>query len=138
MKRIKDKVWYVSMIADEIIKKVNKVDDKWKYVPFVFFVFITIMSVWLSDDAFHAFVMAKNLIMGRGFVYNIGTRVNATTAPLYTLILAIGYYVIRDIWLVTYISNVVFSGIAVFILIKYFCKSFFQFSLYLNISRKSC
>jgi len=40
------------------------------------------------DDAYITFRYARNLVEGRGFVYNPGERMLGTTTPLYTLLLA--------------------------------------------------
>ncbi|HEC35190.1 MAG TPA: hypothetical protein ENI39_01490 [Anaerolineae bacterium] len=40
------------------------------------------------DDAYITFRYARNLVEGRGFVYNLGERVLGTTTPLYTLLLS--------------------------------------------------
>ena len=40
-----------------------------------------VMVAWQCDDAFHAYVMAKHLVEGNGFVYHIGERASAATAP---------------------------------------------------------
>jgi hypothetical protein len=40
------------------------------------------------DDAFITFRYARNLLAGEGFVYNPGQRVQGTTTPLYTLLMA--------------------------------------------------
>jgi arabinofuranosyltransferase len=40
------------------------------------------------DDAFITFRYARNLLEGHGFVYNPGERVQGTTTPLYTLLMA--------------------------------------------------
>jgi len=53
----------------------------------LFIVFAVILAyAWMCDDAYHAHRMSWNLIHGNGFVYNVGERVSATTAPLWTLI----------------------------------------------------
>lgn len=56
-----------------------------------------ITGVWakaiILDDAMITFRVAENLAYGRGFVYNIGERVQVTTTPLYAMILAIGTWV---------------------------------------------
>jgi hypothetical protein len=44
----------------------------------------------ILDDAMITFRVAENLAYGRGFVYNVGERVQVTTTPLYAIILAIG------------------------------------------------
>lgn len=40
------------------------------------------------DDAFITFRYARNLLSGHGFVYNPGERVQGTTTPLYTVLMA--------------------------------------------------
>jgi hypothetical protein len=40
------------------------------------------------DDAFITFRYARNIVNGLGFVYNEGQRVQGTTTPLYTLLIA--------------------------------------------------
>ncbi|MEA3375248.1 MAG: glycosyltransferase family 39 protein, partial [Chloroflexota bacterium] len=42
----------------------------------------------IVDDAYITFRYARNLVQGRGFVYNPGEPVLGTTTPLYTLLLA--------------------------------------------------
>ena len=44
----------------------------------------------IKDDAMITFRVAENLAYGRGFVYNLGERVQVTTTPLYAIILALG------------------------------------------------
>ncbi len=50
-------------------------------------------SVIVMDDAMITFRVAENLAFGRGFVYNIGERVQVTTTPLYTMLLAPGVWI---------------------------------------------
>ncbi len=45
-------------------------------------------SVIIFDDALITFRVAENLARGQGFVYNLGERVQVTTTPLYTMLLA--------------------------------------------------
>ena len=40
------------------------------------------------DDAYITFRYARNILAGKGFVYNTGERVLGTTTPLYTLLMA--------------------------------------------------
>jgi hypothetical protein len=48
-----------------------------------------------QDDSYIFFAYAKNIANGRGYVFNVGEQVNATTSPLYTLLLAGGYALFR-------------------------------------------
>ncbi len=47
----------------------------------------------ILDDAMITFRVAENLAYGRGFVYNVGERVQVTTTPLYAIILAGGTWI---------------------------------------------
>ena len=53
-------------------------------------------SAIILDDALITFRVAENLAFGRGFVYNVGERVQVTTTPLYTMVLAIGVWIFGD------------------------------------------
>ena len=55
---------------------------KYRILTTVIFVAVITALAWQSDDAYHAYVMAKHLIEGNGFVYNIGERASASSCPL--------------------------------------------------------
>jgi len=50
-----------------------------------------------QDDSYIYYTYAKNIAEGNGYVYNLGEKVNATTSPLYTLLLAVLYFIAKDI-----------------------------------------
>ncbi len=50
--------------------------------------------VIILDDAMITFRVAENLAYGRGFVYNLGERVQVTTTPLYALVLVPGVWLL--------------------------------------------
>ncbi|MCR4924578.1 MAG: hypothetical protein K5931_11275, partial [Lachnospiraceae bacterium] len=87
-----------------------------------FLVLITLLA-WQSDDAYHAYVMARHLVEGNGFVYNIGERVSASSCPLFTLIVALGYFIIRNMFVVSLLICVSFSTIAYCIVVNSFCRT---------------
>lgn len=79
---------------------------------------------WLSDDAYHAFVMAKNLADGKGFVYNAGYRVNVSTCPFYTLLTTFFYFIMnRNMYLAGILQGFLFSLAAIYILLYKINKS---------------
>ncbi len=47
----------------------------------------------IADDAMITFRVSENLAYGRGFVYNVGERVQVTTTPLYAMLVAAGVWV---------------------------------------------
>ncbi|MFL5731657.1 MAG: hypothetical protein ACJ78Q_00530 [Chloroflexia bacterium] len=50
-----------------------------------------------GDDPYITYRYAYNLVAGNGFVFNAGERVQSTTAPLFTMLLALGGYAGFDI-----------------------------------------
>jgi arabinofuranosyltransferase len=74
------------------------------------------------DDSFIFYQYAKNIATGNGYVFNLGEKVNATTSPLYTLILAFLYFIVKPF----YNDSVVLLGnlisIISIVLILYYLK----------------
>lgn len=64
------------------------------------FVVLALRMGWVSDDAFIAFRAASNLVTGFGLTSNPGERVQAFTSPLFTLLVAAAFAIVRDIYLV--------------------------------------
>lgn len=110
---------FKSEFADFFAEKVNV----YKYLTLIIFILIITALAWQSDDAYHAYVMAKNLVDGNGFVYNIGERATASSCPLFTLVVALGYFVFRNMFLVSLLICVIFSAAAYGIIMKNFCKT---------------
>lgn len=62
----------------------------------LYFVLIGLIVAWIAvaywcnqcDDAYIFYSYAKNISDGNGYVFNLGEKINATTSPLYTLMLA--------------------------------------------------
>jgi hypothetical protein len=67
----------------------------------------------LDDSWIHA-QFARNLALGNGFSYNPGVPVSGSTAPLWTLLTAVGYLVSGDPVLSTKVIGVLFLGLIVF------------------------
>ena len=97
--------------------------NRYKFFALLIFIAVITLLAWQSDDSYHAYIMAKNLVDGNGFVYNVGQRATATTCPLFTLVVAAGYFVIRDMFFVSLLINIVFSAIAFKILAWDFCRT---------------
>lgn len=55
------------------------------------------LSSHAYDDPFITYRYARQLAQGHGFVYNPGERVLSTTTPLFTLILAAGWFIWPDL-----------------------------------------
>ena len=96
-----------------------------RWLLLVGFALITLIVSWNSDDAYHAYIMAENLVTGKGFVYNVGYRVTASTCPLYTLITAFQYLLMgkSHMFFAGIISGVIFSSAAVYVMLFKICKS---------------
>ena len=105
----------------DIIKMISK----YRVTEIVFFsvlLYKVISESWICDDAYHAFIMARNLVEGKGFVYNIGERVNASTCPFYTLIVALFYAISGNMYMSGTISCILLSAAAIGILLFCVCK----------------
>ncbi len=88
----------------------------------VFLALITLVA-WHSDDAFHIYVMARNLAEGHGLVYNLGERVNASTTPLFTLVVALLYRISGTMFASGLAAGLLFSGLAAYLLFFRVCRS---------------
>ncbi len=65
----------------------------------------------LLDDAMITFRVAENLAYGRGFVYNLGERVQVTTTPLYTLVLVPGVWLAGSAPRAALVLNIALAGL---------------------------
>lgn len=98
--------------------------------PEVFLTFllseILFVTSWTADDAYHGFVMSRNLANGYGFVYNIGERVTASTCPLFSLILAGIFFITKHMSLSATFMCVFFSCAAFYILLVKFTDTLWK------------
>jgi len=77
-----------------IIKKIKLTSHTW----FLFFLLLSLFPFWvalntpaltLSDDSLITLTFAKNIALGRGFVYNHPPSVLGTTTPLFAVLLGV-------------------------------------------------
>jgi arabinofuranosyltransferase len=88
--------------------KIDKFDILiWVILGLVAIIFFVLHGKLAQDDAYITFRYARNLAIGKGFVYNDGEWVFGTTTPFYTLLLALVAYLIKtaDILSVSTIIN---------------------------------
>ncbi|MBQ6129926.1 MAG: hypothetical protein IJI51_09715 [Lachnospiraceae bacterium] len=125
----------MNRIRDYFAEELNR----YRFIALLVFIAVITLLAWQSDDSYHAYIMAKNLVDGNGFVYNIGQRATASTCPLFTLVVAAGYFVIRDMFFVSLLINIIFSTAAFYILVNRFCTTRYQilFGLLVLIGSKS-
>lgn len=97
--------------------------NRYRFFTLLAFIAAVTLLSWQSDDAYHAYVMAKHLVEGDGFVYNIGERASASSCPLFTLAVAAGYFFFRNMFLVSIAICVAFSSAAYYIVSRYFCRT---------------
>ena len=110
-------------IRERVSEYFSESMNRYRFLCLVTFIVIITALAWQSDDAYHAYVMAKHLVEGHGFVYNIGERASASSCPLFTLIIACGYFVFRNMFLVSLLICIVFSALAAHIVFYDFCKN---------------
>lgn len=102
-------------------------------------IFLRILSyAWCSDDAFHIYIMAKNLLTGSGFTPTPGLRVNVATCPLWALIVTFGMLFWNNPYAIGMIFNLLFSGIALFILFKSIYKKENWFLILVVVTTTLC
>jgi len=86
------------------------------------------------DDTFIFYKYAKNIAEGNGYVFNLGEKVNATTSPLYTLLLAFLYWLLNPFINVDFviIGNLIsiISIIIILLSIKKLLNDDLKFSLF--------
>ncbi|MCR5507087.1 MAG: glycosyltransferase family 39 protein [Lachnospiraceae bacterium] len=112
---------------------------KYKIISVVIFAVMIVALAWQSDDAYHAYVMARHLVEGNGFVYNIGERASASSCPLFTLVIACGYFIFRNMFLISLIICVIFSTGAYIITVRNFCTNKVQTGvLFITLAGSTC
>jgi hypothetical protein len=115
MVAVKRNIWYFEQIDDKIL---HMMDDNissdvnagaqnyfrqlrlfW-LIPILLIVAFGVYHAYslryVNDDAFISFRYAKNLVEGKGLVYNAGERVEAYTNFLWTLLMALGMLISID------------------------------------------
>lgn len=97
--------------------------DRWRIFTTIGFILIVIALAWQSDDAYHGYVMSRNLAEGHGLVYNVGERATSSTCPLFTLIIALFYFVTREMYFTSLFVCTAFSAIAYIILAYKLCRT---------------
>ncbi len=78
-----------------------------------------------QDDSYIYYTYARNLAEGHGYVFNAGERVNATTSPLYTILLALTYKLLGFLPFVTLpVIGSIIGGISLFLLCHFLIQCF--------------
>lgn len=102
-------------------------------IRLIIFVFIP----HIYEDAFITFRYAENLAEGYGFVYNIGEKVQGTTTPLFTILLAIlkivGISCVKGALLINLISEGI-TSLIIYVMLKRFSSGNIAFILSLLYS----
>jgi arabinofuranosyltransferase len=111
----------------------------------LFFFFLAVVRRgWMCDDAFITMRAVDNLVAGRGFVFNVGERVQGFTNPLWAMVVAIPYSLSREPLVTTVMTSVttsmVFAALLIFgiardrriaslvVILLCFSKAFIDFS----------
>ncbi len=97
--------------------------SKWRLFTCIGFFLVVVALAWQSDDAYHGYVMSRHLAEGHGLVYNIGERATASTCPLFTLIIAVFYFVTREMYFTSLFVCTLFSMLAYYILAYKICRA---------------
>lgn len=65
-------------------------------LAFCFFALVVVRRAWVSDDAFISLRVAHNWVLGFGLTHNPGERVQGFTNPLWVMLLAAVYAVMKN------------------------------------------
>jgi hypothetical protein len=65
------------------------------YISIILILFFCGYYYFRLDDTYIFYKYAKNIAEGNGYVFNLGEKINATTSPLYTLVLAFIYLILK-------------------------------------------
>jgi len=88
-----------------------------------FFIYIILINVWVTEDAYITFRVLDNFINGYGLRWNVTERVQAYTNPLWLLIHIPFYFITHEIYLTTIFISLFFSTVAFVIAINTFNRS---------------
>ena len=100
------------------------------YALLTFYILLVTRSAWISDDAIITFRVVENFLAGYGLGYNPFVRVQAFTHPLWMFCISFAYLIERlfipsmpnALFYVTVIVSVLFSAVAVFLLLTRISK----------------
>ncbi len=97
--------------------------DKIRFWTMIGFVLVVAALAWQSDDAYHGYVMSRRLAEGQGFVYNVAERATASTCPLFSLIIALAYFITREMYFTSLAVCTIFSSLAYYIFAYKLCNT---------------
>ncbi len=89
-----------------------------RIIGVLLFVYIALITAWVSDDAMISFRQILNFISGDGIVFNFGERVQAFTHPLWFFLLSGFILVSGEMFITTSILSVVISVLAIIVFVK--------------------
>lgn len=119
--KIDNKILLEKIKNNEVLN--NPKTKKLLFITAFILILLRILSyAWCSDDAFHIYTMAKNLLDGNGFTPTPGLRVNVATCPLWALVVVFGMLFWNNPYAIGMIFNLLFSGIALFLLFRLIYK----------------
>ncbi len=82
------------------------------------FLYIALLTSWISDDAQITFRTILNFISGLGITFNYGERVQAFTHPLWFMLLSGFIAITRELFITTQIVSIVISMLAIIVMFK--------------------
>ncbi|MEK7485511.1 MAG: hypothetical protein AABZ60_14395 [Planctomycetota bacterium] len=86
-------------------------------VVFFLFAIVLVRTAWVCDDAYITFRTVENFITGYGLTWNVNERVQAYTHPLWMFVMAIGFFLTREIFFTSLFISIMVSLFAVALLV---------------------
>jgi arabinofuranosyltransferase len=93
-------------------------DRRLRAFVFLFFFLVLLRNTWLCEDAFITYRVVDNLAQGLGLRWNPLERVQVYTHPLWMLCLSVVYLVSHDVYFSAVSLSLVFSGVAVWLVLS--------------------
>ena len=82
------------------------------------FIYIILLTSWISDDAQITFRTILNFVSGLGITFNYGERVQAFTHPLWFFVLSSVIAITRELYVTTQIVSIIISLVAIIVFSK--------------------
>ena len=89
-----------------------------RIIGIALFLYVALITSWISDDAQITFRSILNFISGLGITFNYGERVQVFTHPLWFFVLSCVIAATKELFITTQIVSIIISILAIIVLTK--------------------
>lgn len=105
------------MVEGSSVKQTTRNEKAYLWLILILLGIVLIRTAWISDDALITFRTVLNFTHGFGPTFNVTERVQAYTHPLWFLVVSLGYLVSGNIFYTAIVLSILFTLLAVWLLI---------------------